>query len=52
MRTPCAVLADADMCPAGFFVDAEVKMGQNWADYNDDPKKGFVNLEGMRGVNG
>lgn len=31
-------------------VDVEVSVGKNWGKYNDDEKKGVVNLEGMREV--
>jgi hypothetical protein len=31
MREPCMVLADAVMCPEGFFVDAEASIGPDWA---------------------
>lgn len=30
MREPCLALADEVMCPEGFFVDAEVAVGDDW----------------------
>jgi uracil-DNA glycosylase family 4 len=46
MREPCLTLTDPEMAPNGLFVDAEPKVGENWADY--DEKTG--NLTGMKGV--
>jgi uracil-DNA glycosylase family 4 len=46
MREPCLSLTDPEMAPNGLFVDAEPKVGENWADY--DEKTG--NLTGMKGV--
>jgi uracil-DNA glycosylase family 4 len=31
MRQPCMVLADPEMCPGGFFVDASCSVGQDWS---------------------
>ena len=44
------VLMDPIVAPDGFWCAADGKVGQNWADWNDDPAKGPLNLEGMREV--
>jgi uracil-DNA glycosylase family 4 len=32
MREPCLTLADPEMCPNGFFVDVDAKVGECWVD--------------------
>jgi len=32
-------------------IDVDFKVGKNWGPYNDDPEKGDINLDGLKGIN-
>lgn len=48
MESPARWLK-SELCPNGLVTRVEVKTGKNWAPFNDDLKKGPINLEGMKG---
>lgn len=54
MRKPCMTLADSEMCPGGFWVDAEVAMGDDWSGWaapsEKDPLGNPWGMKKMKGV--
>lgn len=47
MESPALYLKNK-LAPEGLITRVEVKVGKNWGSFNDDPKKGELNLEGMK----
>lgn len=46
MESPARYLVNS-LAPQGLITKVEIKVGKNWDGFNDDPKKGALNLDGM-----
>lgn len=47
MERPAIMLKNS-VTPDGLICLTEVKVGKNWGNFNDNPEKGIINLNGMR----